>query len=275
MLDWMLLNPLWKGGVHVVIEKPFAMSLAEAKKIVELKNKYGVKLTVVHSWLFSHIMKKTLLSLERKEVGDVLGVEMDLLHTKNDSMVADPSHWCHSLKAGRFGEMLPHPLYVMRAILGDVRVRYVSGSKLGSYPWMPIDELRILLYDTEGRMASIYVSFNSIRPETTLKIFGTDGILEVNLSNNILVKKQYREVRNIEVFMDNLRFIKNIIISSFSIGGALIIKQYQGMHTEFIKEFVNSLKKNIKPPVTAEEALEVVKLHSELSSKIHDLYFTD
>lgn len=268
-----VVKPIIESGVHVVIEKPFAMSVAEAEKMVELKNKYRVKLTVGHNWLFSHIMKKTLHSLERKEVGDILGVEMDLLHTKDDPMAADPSHWCHSIEAGRFGEMLPHPLYVMRAILGDVKVRHVLGSKLGSYPWMPIDELRILLEDMEGRMVSIYVSFNAARPETTLKVFGTKGVLDVNLSNNILIKKQYREIKITRVVVDNLRFLIDHINSSFSIAFAILTKRYRSMHTEFMKAFSNSLKNDTDPPVTAEEALEVVKLHADLCAEIHKLYF--
>ena len=176
-----VVKPLMENGVHVVIEKPFAVSVAEAEKMVELKNKYGVKLTVVHNWLFSHIMKRTMHSLEKKEVGELLGFEIDMLHTKDDPMTANPSHWCHSMLDGRFGENLPHPLYITRAILGDLKVKHILGSKLGIYPWMPIDELRILLEDKRGRIASIYISFNAPRPETTLKIYGTQGVLEINL----------------------------------------------------------------------------------------------
>lgn len=265
---------LMENGIHVVIEKPFAMSVAEAEKMIELKNKYGVKLTVAHNWLFSHIMKKTLRCLERAEIGDILGVEMNLLHTKNDPMAADSSHWCHSIEAGRISESLPHPLYIIRAILGEVKVRHISGSKLGNYQWMPIDELRVLLEDTKGRMASIYVSFNTARPETTLKIFGTTGILEVNLSNNILIKKQYREIKALHIIMDNSRSIKDYITSSYSIGLAILTKRYQGMHTEVIKDFVNSLKSDTEPPVTTEEVLEVVRIHTHLSSQIHKRYFS-
>ncbi|HIE15152.1 TPA: Gfo/Idh/MocA family oxidoreductase [Candidatus Bathyarchaeota archaeon] len=268
-----IVEPLIKNGVHVVIEKPFAMSINEAEKMVKLKDEYGVKLTVVHNWLFSHIMKRVLQSLRRGEIGDLLGLQIIMLHTKDDPMASDSQHWCHSLKAGRFGENLPHPVYITRAILGKVKVRHISGSKLGSYPWMPIDELHVLLEDDIGRIALIYISFNSIRPETSLKIFGSRGVLEANLSNNILVKKSYREISNVGVFMDNLRFIKDTIVSSFSIGRALITKQYQGTHTEFIKDFVNSLENNIEPPVTAEEALEVLKLHMDLSSIIHKRYY--
>jgi hypothetical protein len=63
------------------------------------------------------------------------------------------------------------------------------------------------------------------------------------------------------------------VTSLSSIGLAILTRRYQGMHTEFIKEFVRSLKNDDEPPVTAEEALEVTKLHIELSSKIHKLYY--
>ena len=268
-----VVEPLVESGVHVIIEKPFAMSISEAEKMIELKNRYGVKLTVVHGWLFSHIMKRVMRSLANKELGELLGFEMNMLHTKDDPMAANPSHWCHSMIAGRFGENLPHPLYISRAILGEVKVRQILGSKLGTYPWMPIDELRVLLEDKSGRIASIYISFNTARPETTLKIFGTAGILEVNLSNNILIRKYYREIKPTQVTMDVLRSIRDCITSLSSIGLAILTKQYQGMHTEFIKDFVKSLKNNTEPPVTAEEALEVAKLHLDLSSKIHKLYY--
>ena len=269
-----VVKPIMEKGVHVVIEKPFAMSVDEAEKMTELAKENGVKLTVVHNWLFSHIMKKTLSSLKRKEIGDLLGLKIDLLHTKDDQMAADSSHWCHSLEAGRFGEMLPHPLYIIRAILGDIKVKYISGSKLGCYSWMPIDELRVLFEDIRGRMAQIYVSFNTARPETTLKIFGTTGILEVNLSNNIFIKKRYRDITITQVIKDNLHFLADYIISCFSIASAILAKKYQDMHTEFMKDFVKSLINNTEPPVTAEEALEVTRLHKELCSKIDKRYFT-
>jgi hypothetical protein len=45
------------------------------------------------------------------------------------------------------------------------------------------------------------------------------------------------------------------------------------MHTEFIKEFVRSLKDADEPPVTAEEALQITRLHLGLCFEIHKLYY--
>ena len=73
--------------------------------------------------------------------------------------------------------------------------------------------------------------------------------------------------------MDVFRSIRDCITSLNFIGLAILTKRYQGMHTEFVEDIVKSLKNDTEPPVTAEEALEVAKLHEDLCSKIHKLYY--
>lgn len=260
--------PIMNEGIHVVIEKPFALSVAEAEKMIKSHQENEVELTVVHCWLFAHVIKKTLGVLERKEIGDVLGAEIDVLNTPADPMTSDSSHWCHSLRGGRFAEVLPHPLYLLHAILGNLKVRFVLGSKLGDHEWMRIDDLRILLEDSKHRIASIYASFNAPRTDVTLQIYGSHGILDVDMSRHTIIKRRYREAKVGQVIKDNLRFSGDFIRSSFSIVSAILTRQYQNMHTTFMKEFVNSLENNLDPPVTAEEALQVTKTFEDLCSRI-------
>jgi len=268
-----VVKPLLEAGIHVVNEKPFAVSVSEAEAMVELKKKYGVKLSVVHNWLFSYAMKKTLQYLNRRELGDVIGMEIDLLHTKDDQMTADPRHWCHRMEAGRFGEMLPHPIYLILAVLGDMDVEHIYGSKIGGYEWMPIDELHILFRDLCGRMASVYISFNSARQEQTLKVFGTKCLLEVDLLNHILIKKQPRYPSRKEVAIDNLKLLGNHITSYLKVISYILTRQWRDPHTEFMKTFLDSIINNKEPPVTAEEALKAVHLHTKLCSLVHKSYF--
>jgi len=263
-----VVTPIMNKGIHVVIEKPLALSITEAEKMIKSQRKNEAKLTVVHCWLFAHVIKKTLGILERKEIGEVLGAEIDVLNTPADPMTSNPSHWCHSLKGGRFAEMLPHPLYLLQAILGDLKVRFVLGSKLGDYDWMQIDDLRILLEDSKHRIASIYASFNAPRTDVTLQIYGTHGILDVDTSRHTIIKRRYREAKVGQVIKDNSRFLGDFISSSFSIASAILTRQYQNMHTTFMKKFVNSLENNLDPPVTAKEALQVTKTFEDLCSRI-------
>jgi UDP-N-acetyl-2-amino-2-deoxyglucuronate dehydrogenase len=271
-----VVEPLLEKGISVVVEKPFAMSVIEAEKMVASQRKYGAKLTVVHNWLFSYLMQKILLVLERKELGDLLSVELELLHTKDDQMAANPSHWCHAIEAGRFGELLPHTVYILRRILGNIEVKYIFGSKLGSYSWMPIDELRLLFANSAGKTASAYITFNSPRMETTLRIVGTKGVLLSNLSTDMVVKRKYGEISVSQIISEDMHLLKEHLSTRVSIESSVLRGKYKSTHTEFMKAFKKCLLSNLSntpPPVTAEEALAVVKMHKELCTQISEKYF--
>jgi len=265
--------PVMESGSHIVVEKPFALSSAEAQRIIDLQRKYGVKLTVTHNWLFSHVMRKALGILKSGEMGDVFGAEIDVLGTPRNAMTSNPSHWCHSLRGGRFAEMLPHPLYTLGAVLGTLEVRYVSGSKLGNYNWMPIDELWVLLEGSNGRRGTIHASLNSARSEATLKVYASKGVLTANLYNQTLIKRGPLDIEFGEVARDNLGFLRDLISSNFMVAVAIITRQYEGMHTAFMKEFVKCLAENRDPPVTPTEAFHVTRIYEDLCSRIHSLYF--
>lgn len=139
---------------------------------------------------------------------------------------------------------------------------------------MPIDELRVLLENKTGQMATIYITFNAPRPETTLNVVGNEGIMHANLSNNMLIKKRYRKINLAQVTLDNIKTMLDITISSVNTTSAILTRRYKGMHVEFVKEFEKSILNDGEPPVTAEEALKVVKLCQDLSLHIQKRYFT-
>jgi predicted dehydrogenase len=268
--------PLMEAGINVVIEKPFALSSAEAERMVEAQRKYGVKLTVTHNWLFSYIMRKTLSMIKHGEVGEVLGAAIDVLGNPRSPMTSNPSHWCHSLKGGRFAEMLPHPIYVLQKILGRLETSYVSGSKLGKYDWLRIDELQVLLEDSSARKALIHATLNSNRSEATLRVYGTKAVLITNLYGQTLIKLGALDTNSPsprQVMVDNLRFLKCILSSNLAVATVFATGRYDRTHEALIKEFVKSLVHDEEPPVTPDEALMVVKTHESLCSEIDSLYF--
>jgi predicted dehydrogenase len=59
-----------KRGLHVLCEKPIAGTLEETNRIIETKNKYGIKLLVGHHRRFSTYIKRLREAVETKEIGD-------------------------------------------------------------------------------------------------------------------------------------------------------------------------------------------------------------
>ena len=260
--------PFMENGTHVVVEKPFALTVAEASKIIDQQRRHGVKLTVVHSWLFSYAMDKALQLLRNKGIGNIIGAQINALSTPYNIMTSDPLHWAHTIKGGRFAEMISHPIYLLQKVLGELEVDNVLCAKLGHYNWMPVDELSVMLKGSKGSMGSIYCSFNSPRHEAILKVFGTEAIMEIDLFKQILIVKRKIGVERRHILTDEMKFLGSYIKSAFSVNFAVLLGRYKGMHKMLIKAVADSLEKDTPLPVTPDEALSVTRTYEDLSSKI-------
>jgi predicted dehydrogenase len=261
--------PLMQAKTHVVVEKPFALSSSEAQSMIEASRKYGVKLTVIHNWLFSYAMRKALRLMNHGELGEVLSAEMHILGTSRNPMNSDPNHWVHSLRGGRFAEMLSHPIYTLQAILGKMEPKHVLASKLSKYYWLPIDELWILMEAANGRKGSIHTSINGSRSEATLKVWGTEADLMVDLHGQILIKSPPLETEGLRgIARDKMTFLAGFVGSNLSLASAMATGRYETTHTALIRDFVRCLSENRNPAVTPEEALAVVETHEDLCSRI-------
>jgi predicted dehydrogenase len=179
-------------GINVLLEKPLTITSGEAELILKALQKTGVKLTVDYNALFSQVMIKAMDLVRQAAIGEVLGMEVRMLQTKDDAMAVNQKHWCHKIPGGRFGEMLAHPVYLLQAILGDtLESATVLAQKRGAYDWMRYDELCVLLSGRKG-IGRIYASFNAPRLTYQVDIFGTQKILSIDLLNQTLVILGYR-----------------------------------------------------------------------------------
>ena len=145
-------------GCNVVVEKPFTENTEDAKKLLVALKKTKAKMTIIHSQLFEHSIFQAMKKVKAGEIGEIVGMDVGILHSPDEMMVVDKNHWCHKLKGGRFGENLPHPIYLLQAFLGKLEVKSVKLDKLGPHPWMAFDELRVML-EAGKKFGTIHISF--------------------------------------------------------------------------------------------------------------------
>ena len=145
------------AGCNVILEKPMTSTLEDAKKIVEHQKKTGLKVGVIHNWLFEPPVVEAKDIVNSGQLGEIFHVEVEALHTVNDQMTADPNHWSHRHPGGRFGEMIAHPLYLLRHFLGEVQITNLQVSKIGNLEWMKSDEL-IMSVTSDNKFGTAYVS---------------------------------------------------------------------------------------------------------------------
>ena len=256
-----------EAGCHVLVEKPMALSLKEADMMAEAAKASQVELCVVHNELFEAVVMKAQSMVSEGAIGDLVAVNITDLTPKSYDWVMDKEHWAHKLPGGIFGEMLPHPLYLATAFLGHLEPKAVNSRKLGSYDWLTADELRITLEGKNG-IATIISSINTLEDNVLIDVLGTKMGLRVSLWNSALTTFGRGGHRRVTRGLENLRQGFAILIGTalaalnFTLG-----RQHRGHYT-LIQGFVKSLQNGSEPPVTVEEAREVVRLYEAITEQI-------
>ncbi len=259
-----------ESGRHVLIEKPIAHSLEEADSLVRAAQSRNLKLSVIHNMLFLPPLDKIKSSVRSGAIGEMVRVEIRHSSPPRDySAIADPRHWWHRLPGGCFGDVMPHPIYLARAFLGQIEVVDVYTSKLGHFEHLPIDEVQILVKGEKG-LGTIIISLNW--PSLWhLDVYGTEGSLHGNLNNSYVVTGGGRTNMGRPlaktVATENLSRSLQIIGDSLSTGLRMVSGAHRG-HFVQIRRFIESVQNGTDPPVTGEDAREVLRLWLEITSRI-------
>ena len=191
---------------------------------------------------------------------------MQVIQTEKDTeKILNPAHWSHQLPGGIFGELVPHPLYLAEAFLGDLSLVQVNCRKLGNYDWLKVDEVRILL-ESSTAMATITCSLNS--PDILfLNFIGTKGYLHVAVSSGAIITHFPSDKRFIKG-LDNLRASYQWLNATAFAAMNYITGRYHDGHYYLIKNFVDALQNGHELPVSLEKARKLTRLYQEVTNLI-------
>jgi predicted dehydrogenase len=256
-----------EAGCHVLAEKPLAMTVKDVDEMSSIARRKHVKLCVVHQNLFNPAVQKTRQLVQNGTVGKVISVDVGTYIRKENYMMVNGKHWCHALPGGIFFELLPHPVYLFQIFARNGAPSCIAGEKLTEYPWMKMDELRVLM-KAENAVGSVLSSCNSPFHGDTLNVFGTELGLQADLWGRSVIKFKPRTEAPFSVGKNNLglasqfaSLIGTTVSNSFTmaVGGVKV-----SAHYGFIAEFVKSIREDGKPPVSLEEARENVRIVQEI-----------
>jgi predicted dehydrogenase len=257
-----------KAGRHVLTEKPMALTLEEADEMIETARASQVQLCVVHNQLFIPVVIKAREMVASGVVGEVMGISITDAMPRDGDLIWNKEHWCHKLPGGIFGEMLPHPLYLAQAFLGQLRPAAVYSRRLSNRDWLLADELRVVL---EGRdsLVTITASVNWPDDLMLLDIFGTKMSLHVDLWGLALTRyavaggggRFARGRQNLELGFQRLA-------GTAGNTARVISGRFHGGHFTLIRRFLESVRSGIGIPVTVEEAREAVRLYQAVTARV-------
>ena len=183
---------LLKHGVNVLVEKPLALSAAEADGVIAAARRSGRWLTVDHNRWFDPVVQRAAARWTSGRLGRLVGVDLfqGAEAGEADKRDAVPAHWSARLPGGVLNNLASHPLYLMRRFAGPVRdVRVVARCVEGAW----LEEVR-LVADGEQALATVTMSMRAQPFMARVTLFGSEASLDVNLNNMTLIERRTRQL---------------------------------------------------------------------------------
>jgi predicted dehydrogenase/nucleoside-diphosphate-sugar epimerase len=261
-----------EAGCHVLVEKPMALSLQEADRMIAAARENRVELCTNHNYLFKPSVLKARRLVESGAIGQVVYVNSYYGVSGEWSSYADTggrSHWAWRLPGGAFTDFLPHLIYLQLAFLGQVDsvvgVSLAWEGKAGK----PATELTVLLQGS-GVSGTMVISMRARPYAKFVDIYGTKGIVHADLVREVCTIHRHRALPrmlskvlyNLE---DSVQLTSGTVMNVVNVVSGRL-KNYPGLHN-LVREFYDSIRSGREPPVPGEDGRRMVKVLEMICAK--------
>jgi len=267
-----------KKNCHVLVEKPMALTVSECKHMNNVARKCGLKLCVVHNEIFRPPLLKARELVVKGDIGKLTGMRWCRL-THREIYMSLKNHWVHRLPAGILEETVPHAVYTSLVFLNKVNNVGIYAKKTIDYPWVPYDYFNIVL-EGENINSSIVISHSNDCSVALIDLFGTKGVLKMDLQSMLLIHYKLNEVpplKPVNLALSSFNAIAQTVkgvmsnVARVMLRGQKELSRARG-HDVLIKKFVNSIINDQRPPVTGKEGQEAIRVMELITKKFHQKY---
>ena len=248
-------------GINTIIEKPIALSLKDAKKIINLANEHKVKVCACHQNRFNKAIQKIRTAIENEKFGRIFNATANIRWNRGKSYYEQaPWRGTWEQDGGALMNQCIHNIDLLRWMMGEEIEEVFAYTNNLMHDYIAAEDLGIALVKFKNGSYGIIEGTTNVFPknlEETLCIFGEKGTVRAGGSSvNKLEVWRFEgedESKNLE---ENSEIHQNV----YGLG-----------HTPLYKDMIESIEKNRDPYVSAIDgymALELV-LGIYLSQKNH------
>lgn len=256
------------AGSHVLVEKPLAVEGQGAQTMVDAARRNRVRLGVCHNYLFVPAFAAALGLIERGRLGLILSAE---LFWKATSFETDPSRgippWVGELPGDIFHEIAPHPVYLLQAVLGELRVVSAAAKKRRSDRDHRADELKVL-FDSESGLGSMSISVGTQPVQKILRVYGTASTLHIDLATSTLLELKPRSSgdagRALVNMEQSLQMIAKTGINAFR----HVLRKLPRGHAGAITHFYERLADGLYSPIDGAQGAKTVSVLDRIWSAL-------
>ncbi len=254
-----------QAGKHVLLEKPMALSVGDAERLVAIADDAHRQLAIVHNFQFARSVRRLVRMLESGRMGTLQGVAGLQLSNPARRLPA----WCEELPLGLFMDESPHLFYLVRRVV-PVEPVIVRADVVPSRSGKKTPALVDLLLQAGDIPVKVTMNFESPVSEWHLAVFGSDAVAVVDLFRDILMV----------VPNDGLHLGRHILISSvagvsahafgvFRSGCLLLARRLAYGNDVVIERFARACLDGIGlEGISAVDGLRVVGMQQEVAASV-------
>jgi UDP-N-acetylglucosamine 3-dehydrogenase len=233
-----------RAGKHILVEKPIADTVENAKKIIGAAKRMKVKVAVGHVERFNPGVQRLKSMMEKGELGTITTVLARRVgvfppQIKDANVIID---------------LAVHDLDILNYLLGKTptRIHAEAGKALINRR----EDYADILLKYDGVNAFVQVNWITPIKIRSLAITGTKGYAEINYVTQELMLYKSKYERKFETFEDVVKFAEPEIVK-------VKVRKSEPLKEE-LKDFISSIKSNKQPLVSGEDGLKALELALEI-----------
>ena len=185
-------------GVHLIIEKPIALSLTDADEIIEAAEKKGVKVSACHQNRFNKSIKKIREALEAGRFGKLLHGTAHVRWNRGEEYYKQaPWRGTWEQDGGALMNQCIHNIDLLRWMLGDEIVEVIGMTDRLCHDYIEAEDLGLALVRFANGSYGVIEGTTNTYPnnlEETLYIFGEKGTVKAGgKSVNIIEEWRFED----------------------------------------------------------------------------------
>ena len=241
-----------KHGVNVIIEKPMAMSIEDADKIVELAEKKNVKVSACHQNRFNIAIQELRKAVEADRFGKISHGSIHVRWNR-DHGYYDQASWRGTWEqdGGALMTQCIHGIDLLRWMMGDEIDEVFGATRQQFHDYLEAEDVGMAVVKFKNGAIGTIEGTTNVYPknlEETLYIFGENGTVKIGGTST----------NNIDVWDFSDETEEDIQKKEFKEATSNV---YGNGHTSLFADVVDAIENDRKPYVDAvagRNALELV-----------------
>ena len=170
-------------GANVIIEKPIAMSMAEADAIVEAADRTGVVVSACHQNRFNKAVQEMRAALESGRFGKLSHGAVTVRWSRGEAYYAQADwrgKW--ACDGGALMNQCIHGIDLLRWMCGDELVKVYGATRQALHPYMEAEDVGTAVLEfANGAVATVEGTVNLVDEdlEEHLSLFGENGSVKL------------------------------------------------------------------------------------------------